>query len=374
MLKNDERYEKLARTLVEFSINLQKGERVLVNSVDIPDDMTIALIQAIHDRGGVPFLRSQSNKIARAQNKILSEEAFASIGEVSLDEMKKMQAFIAFRGGNNAFYQSDVAQEQRMMIDRIMRPVQDWRVQKTKWVILRWPSDGFAQQAKMSTDEFEDFFFRVCTMDYSRMEMGMAFLKKRMEAADRIQIVGNGTDLSFSIKGIPAIPCGGHHNIPDGEVFTAPVKNSVNGIIQYNTPTVYQGIPFENIRLEFRDGKIVAGNAGNKTNAMNKILDADEGSRYVGEFAFGLNPHILNPVCDILFDEKIAGSFHFTPGQAYEEADNGNRSQIHWDLVCIQRKECGGGEIYFDGELIRRDGLFIPTDLQRLNPENLIQD
>ncbi|MDR1890911.1 MAG: aminopeptidase [Puniceicoccales bacterium] len=371
MLRNDERYEKLAKTLVEFSINLQRGERVLVNNIDIPDDMTIALIQAIHRRGGVPFLRLQSNKIARAQNKILSEEAFASISEVSLDEMKKMHAFIALRGGNNAFYQSDVAQEQRIMIDRIMRPVQDWRVRKTKWVILRWPSDGFAQQAKMSTDEFEEFFFKVCTMDYSKMEAGMASLKKRMESADEVKIVGNGTDLSFSIKGIPAIPCGGHHNIPDGEVFTAPVKNSVNGTIQYNTPTVYQGIPFENIRLEFKDGKIIAGDAGNKTDAMNKILDADGGGRYVGEFAFGFNPHILNPMCDILFDEKIAGSFHFTPGQAYEEADNGNRSQIHWDLVCIQRREHGGGEIYFDGELIRRDGLFIPTELQRLNPENL---
>jgi aminopeptidase len=372
MLRNGERYEKLAKMLVEFSINLQRGERVLVSNVDIPDDMTISLIQAIHRRGGVPFLRLQSNKITRAQNKILSEEAFTSIGEVSLDEMKKMHAFIALRGGNNAFYQSDVPQEQRIMIDRIMRPVQDWRIQRTKWVILRWPSDGFAQQAKMSTDDFEEFFFQVCTMDYSKMEKGMAALKKRMESADKVKIVGNGTNLSFSIKDIPAIPCGGHHNIPDGEVFTAPIKNSVNGTIQYNTPTVYQGIHFENVRLDFQNGKIIAGDAGNKTEALNKILDADEGSRYVGEFAFGFNPHIMNPMCDILFDEKIAGSFHFTPGQAYKEADNSNRSQIHWDLVCIQRKEYGGGEIYFDGELIRQNGLFVPTELQGLNPDNLI--
>jgi aminopeptidase len=288
--------------------------------------------------------------------------------------MKKMHAFKTLRAGNNAFYQSDVAQEQRRMIDRIMRPVQDWRVQKTKRVILRWPSDDFVQQAKMSTDEFEEFFFRVCTVNYSKMEAGMASLKKRMESADKVKIVGNGTDLSFSIKGIPAIPCGRRHNILDGEMFTAPVKNSVNGTIQYSTPAVYQGIPFENIRLEFKDGKIIAGDAGNQTDVMNKILDADGGGRYVGEFAFGFNSHILNPMCDILFDEKIAGSFHLTPGQAYEEAGNGNRSQIHWDLVCIQRREHGGGEIYFDGELIRRDGLFIPTELQRLNPGNLTED
>jgi aminopeptidase len=365
-------YRKLAKSLVEFSVDLKAGERVLVDNTDIPENMTIALIEAINDRGGVPFLRLRSNRVLRAHNMILSEKAFETIGEISLDEMKKMHAFIALRGGNNAFCQSDVPQEHRMMIDRLMRPTQDWRVKNTKWVVLRWPSDGFAQLAKMSTEEFEDFFFRVCTMDYAKMENGMEALKKRMEETDMVKITGNGTELSFSISGIPAIPCGGKHNIPDGEIFTAPVKNSINGVIQYNTPTAFQGMPFENVRLEFKDGKIVSGDAGNKTAELNKTLDADPGARYVGEFAFGFNPHILHPMCDILFDEKIAGSFHLTPGQAYEEADNGNRSQVHWDLVCIQRKEYGGGEIYFDGKLIRKDGIFIPTELQKLNPENLI--
>jgi aminopeptidase len=372
MFITDERYGKLAKTLVEFSVDLQVGERVMVDVADIPDDMTIALIEAIGKVGGVPFLRLKSNKISRAQSLILGEKAFEDMGEVALDEMKKMHAFIALRGGNNAFAQSDIPQERRMMMDRIMKPVHDWRVQKTKWVVLRWPSDGFAQLAKMSTEAFGDFFFRVCTMDYARMELAMESLKARMEVADAVRITGNGTELSFSTKNIPAIPCGGRRNIPDGEVFTAPVKDSVNGVLQYNTPTVYQGIAFENVRLEFGDGKIVTATAGNKTAELNKILDADEGARYVGEFAFGFNPHITEPMCDILFDEKIAGSFHFTPGQAYDEADNGNRSQIHWDLVCIQRKEYGGGEIYFDGDLIRKDGIFIPSELQKLNPENLL--
>lgn len=368
----DERYRKLANTLVKHSVNLQDGDRVAINVVDVPDDMVVALIEAVCDGGGVPFVHTQSNKIIRAKNMCVSEKAMHVIADVSLKEMQQMDAFIAIRGGNNAFYQSDVPQERRMMIDKIMRPVQDWRVQKTKWVILRWPSDGFAQQAKMNTSAFEDYFFRVCTMDYARMEDGMLALKERMEMADNVRIVGNGTDLRFSIKGIAAIPCGGRHNIPDGEVFTAPVKNSVNGILQYNTPTVYQGLPFENIRLEFKNGRIVDAQAGGQTKELNKILDADEGARYIGEFSFGFNPHILHPMCDILFDEKIAGSFHFTPGQAYEEADNGNRSQVHWDLVCIQREEYGGGEIYFDGELIRKNGLFVAEELKKLNPEYLL--
>jgi aminopeptidase len=210
-------------------------------------------------------------------------------------------------------------------------------------------------------------------MDYAKMGTGMAVLKRRMEATNMVRISGNGTELSFSIRGIPAVICNGHRNIPDGEVYTAPVKDSVSGVVQYNAPTVYQGRPFENVRLEFENGKIVAASAGNMTDALNKILDADGGARYVGEFAFGVNPHILHPMCNILFDEKIAGSFHFTPGQAYEDADNGNRSQVHWDLVCIQREEYGGGEIYFDGKLIRKNGLFIPPELHCLNPESLIK-
>jgi aminopeptidase len=372
MFTRAEEYEKLAKNLIEFSVDLRSGERILINAIDIPEDMTIARLHAVNGRGGVPILQLQSNKISRVRNKIIGREQVQSFSEVALDAIRKMDAFVAIRGGNNAFFQSDIPQEQRIMIDGVMRPVHDWRVKHTKWVILRWPTDGFAQQAKMSTEAFEEFFFRVCTLDYSRMIPGMEALKRRMEAADAVRITGNGTELSFSIKNISAITCGGRHNIPDGEVFTAPVKNSINGVIQYNTPSIYMGTQFENVRLEFKDGKIVGGSAGNRTEELNKILDSDDGARYVGEFSFGFNPHILHPMCDILFDEKIAGSFHLTPGQAYEEANNGNTSQVHWDLVCIQRRDYGGGEIYFDGELIRRDGIFIPKELQQLNPENLI--
>ena len=163
----------------------------------------------------------------------------------------------------------------------------------------------------------------------------------------------------------------GDHNIPDGEVFSCPVRDSVEGVIQYNAPTVYQGVSFDDIRLEFEKGKIVNATSNN-TKRLNEILDSDAGARYIGEFAIGFNPYITEPMRDILFDEKIAGSFHFTPGQAYEEADNGNKSQVHWDMVCIQRPEYGGGEIIFDGELIRKDGLFVKEELESLNPDALL--
>jgi aminopeptidase len=207
-------------------------------------------------------------------------------------------------------------------------------------------------------------------MDYAKMGRAMLPLEKLMAKTNRVHLKGPGTDLAFSIKGIGAKMCKGDRNIPDGEVFSCPVKDSVNGVIQFNTPTLYSGTKFENVRLELKDGKVVNATANN-TKRLNEILDTDAGARYIGEFSLGFNPYILQPMCDILFDEKIAGSLHFTPGQAYEDCGNGNKSAIHWDMVLIQRKECGGGEVWFDGKLIRKDGLFLPKELRGLNPKNL---
>jgi aminopeptidase len=267
---------------------------------------------------------------------------------------------------------SDVSIERMKLLMRKMRPVIDYRVKKTKWVVLRWPTPAMAQLAGMSTEAFEDFFFRVCTLDYRRLQPGMKALKTLMQKTDRVEIIGPGTDLRFSIKKIPAVICGGDRNIPDGEVFTAPVRESVNGFVTFNAPSIYQGTSYDNIRLEFENGK-VAKATSNDTKKLNDVLDSDPGARYIGEFSIAFNPHILHPIRDILFDEKIAGSFHFTPGQAYEIADNGNRSQVHWDMVNIQRPEYGGGDMYFDGKLIRKDGEFVVPALRGLNRDQLLK-
>ena len=221
---------------------------------------------------------------------------------------------------------------------------------------------------------YTDWMGRLTKRDREIIERSMQItgvdkLAERMMRTDRVRITGPGTDLTFSIKGMPAHPCAGEMNIPDGEVFTAPIKDSVNGTIHYTAPTLFQGIPFDGIRLTFKDGKIVEAHCNGNEEALNKILDTDEGSRFIGEFALGVNPFILKPMRDILFDEKIGGSFHFTPGQAYENCDNGNRSQVHWDMVCIQRADYGGGEIWFDDELIRKDGIFTDSELDILNPK-----
>jgi len=277
-----------------------------------------------------------------------------------------MDAYIAVRGSHNITELADVPPNKMKLIGKKMRPVQDQRVKRTKWVVLRWPTASMAQLAGMSTEAFEDFYFDVCTLNYRKMQPGMKALKRLMERTNRVEIKAPGTDLTFSIKGIPAVICGGDRNIPDGEVFTAPVKDSVEGQVTFNAPSIYQGTAFDGVRLKFKRGKIIDASS-NETKKLNKILDSDEGARYVGEFSLGFNPRVFQPMRDILFDEKIAGSFHFTPGQAYEEADNGNRSQVHWDLVSIQRPDYGGGEIHFDDKLIRKNGEFLPKQLRSLN-------
>ena len=369
---HDLRFDKLAKLLVEYSTRLKRNEKVLIEAFDVPDEMAIALIRATRKAGAIPFLQVQRAKIGRELALRASDRQLNLAAQHELARMKKMDAYIALRGSNNITELSDVPMKQMQLIMKKMRPVQDQRVKKTKWVVLRWPTSSMAQLAAMSTEAFEDFYFEVCTLDYRKLQPGMKALKALMEKTDRVEIKGPGTDLRFSVKGIPAVICGGDRNIPDGEVFTCPIKNSVDGHVTFNAPSIYQGIGFDGIRLEFREGKIVEATS-NQTEKLNKILDSDPGARYIGEFSLGFNPRVLQPMRDILFDEKIAGSFHFTPGQAYEEADNGNRSQVHWDMVCIQRPDYGGGEIYFDGKLIRRDGEFLPKQLRSLNRNQFVK-
>ena len=370
----DPRVAKLADILVRHSTRIQPGEKVLVEAYDIPDDAVTAIVDRIAEAGGLPFVTIKHNRVLRALYNNATPEQMELTASLERARMEQMDAYIGVRGSNNILEHSDVPDERMKLYRSIWwhKVHTEVRVPKTKWVVLRWPTSAMAQQASMSTEAFEDFYFDVCTFDYARMGAAIEPLKKRMDAADRVRITGPETDLSFSIKDIPTIPCTGEANIPDGECFTAPVKLSVNGDIKFNAPTIYGGTVFENIALTFDDGKIVEAKAANGLTAkLNQILDSDEGARYIGEFSFGFNPYVLQPMKDILFDEKIAGSFHFTPGQAYDDADNGNRSSVHWDMVMIQRPEFGGGEIYFDEELIRKDGLFVPDDLHCLNPDEL---
>lgn len=368
----DPRIKKLAENLVNYSCRVKNGEKALVECVGssgIP--LTKALIKEIYKTGGIPFIDLKDSGAIRELLKDCTVQQLKLMANYELARMKEMDAFIGIRASDNISELSDIAPEKMNdYMKYFTEVVNEERVNNTRWVVLRYPNHSMAQLANTSTEAFEDFYFDVCNLDYSKMSKAMDNLVELMNKTDRIQIMGKDTDLTFSIKDIPAIKCAGEYNIPDGEVFTAPVKTSVNGRITFNCPAVYHGFTYENISFLFENGKIIEASASN-TERINKVLNTDEGARYVGEFSLGVNPYITKPMKDTLFDEKIMGSFHFTPGKCYKEASNDNKSAIHWDLVCIQTPEYGGGEIYFDSTLIRKDGRFILPELECLNPENL---
>jgi aminopeptidase len=368
----DPRTETLAYQLIHYSVRLKKGEKVLIEIFDDGQPLARSIVREVYKVGGVPFLTIKNNRLQRELLMQASKEQMMLIAEYESMRMKHMDAYLAVRATENASEFSDVPGDQMKLYQTYWsKPVHsEIRVPHTKWCVMRYPNPAMSQLANMSTSAFTDFYYNVCNLDYAKMDHAMTPLIKLMQKTDKVHIVGPGTNLTFSIKGIPAIKCSGTCNIPDGEVYTAPVQGSINGTLTYNTPAIYQGVTYENIVLTFEDGRIVDASS-NHTKEINKIFDTDDGARSVGEFSFGLNPYIHTPMKDTLFDEKISGSFHFTPGNAYNEADNGNRSAIHWDLVCIQTPEYGGGEIYLDDVLIRKDGCFILNELQGLNPENL---
>lgn len=370
----DPRIRKLARFLVNRAVYLQKGEKILIELHGREVGLARALTEEAYAAGGRPFVHVFDYDLERALLCGADREHMKAVAAYELARMKDMDAYIDIRATENINAWKGIPESSMDAYRKeYWQPIHlDQRCNHTKWSVIRFPNNAMAQLGGMNTEDYENFYFRACLLDYDKMARAMEKIVARMNKTDMVRITGPGTDIAFSIKGIPSFGMSGNRNIPDGEIYTSPVRDSVNGIIQYNVPSPYEGFVFTDVRFEFRDGKIVRASSNN-TEKLNQILDTDPGARYIGEFALGVNPVIRNPIGDILFDEKITGSFHLTPGQAYENADNGNKSAVHWDLISIQRADFGGGELYFDGELIRKDGVFVPPDLQCLNPEQLLQ-
>lgn len=367
----DPRISKLAYQLVHYSTRTEKGEKVLISyNGNSAKPLVKAIIREVYATGAYPYVDFIDPEIDREIIKGCSQEQLDFMREYEMAQMKGMDSFIGIRCPDNISELSDIPSEIMNLYSRALSPVQDYRVNETKWVVLRYPNPSMAQLCNTSLEDFEDFYFDVCNLDYSKMSDAMDSLAELMNKTDVVRITAPGTDISFSIGGIGAIKCDGVYNIPDGEVYSAPRRFSVNGYITYNTPSTYQGYTFENIKFVVKNGQIVEATCNDNTR-INKLLNTDAGARYFGEFAIGVNPYILNPMKDTLFDEKISGSIHLTPGRCYDDAFNGNISAIHWDLVLIQREEYGGGEIWFDDVLIRKNGIFVLPELECLNPENL---
>lgn len=361
--------KKLASNLLNDSVKLQTGEKILIEMLGTDcSDLACELIKQAKEIGAIPVFNIIDYKVLKELLLNCSEDQIKAYAKYDLERMENVDSYIGIRSANPKELDGISKESMEIYNKYYQTPVHfEERVKNTKWCILRYPNEWLANLAKMSLEDFTEFFYNVCTLDYDKMEKAMEPLKQLLSKTKNVHIIGLGTNLTFSVEGIPAEKYFGTYNIPDGEVASCPTKFSSNGYITYNTETVYNGITFNNIYFELKDGKIIKAEAGEKTKELNEILDTDDGARYIGEFAFGLNPYVKNTMGDTLFDEKVAGSFHFTPGTALEESDNGNRSNIHWDIVCIQTPEYGGGEIYFDDVLIRKDGMFVLPELEALN-------
>jgi len=371
----DTRITRLADLLINYSTNTQPGEKLLVEMFGFsPLPLLKEVITIATRKGIIVHHHIYENGASRRFLLDASDDQIADQATHALQRMKDMDCYLGIRSSDNIAEMSDVPPDRMKAYQNlVVNPVHlEERVKNTRWCVLRWPNASMAQQANQPVEVFEDFYFKVCTLDYAKMDKAMGPLSEKMAQADEVHIKAPGTDLRFSIRGIPNRKCSGSHNIPDGELFTAPIRDSVNGTIIFNAGATHESVSYSEITLTFENGNIVKAESPENEDKLNAVLDRDEGARYVGEFSFGFNPHILDPMKDTLFDEKIAGSIHMAMGQAYEECDNGNRSMVHWDMVHIQRPEYGGGEIYFDGELIRKDGLFVLPELEGLNPENLV--
>lgn len=364
----DSRVSQLAKQLVEYSLDLQEGEVVRIVAHDFESKPLVKeLIKEIYKVKAIPISEFVDHEVQALEMEHANDKRIGLTSKWELTKTQDMDAMILIRGKSNEFELSKVKQDIIVASAKANKKAQHIRVNERKWVLLNYPTNLFANKAKMAHDDYEDFFYEVMLVDYPKMKKDAQKLKNLMDKTDKVRIVSDKTDISFSIKGMGSIICAGDRNVPDGEVYSCPIRDSVNGYVQYNTITFANNIEFKDVFLKVENGKIIEAHSSINDDKIEEVFNSDEGARYFGEFAIGLNPKIDDPVGDILFDEKIYGSFHLTPGQAYEDCYNGNDSLIHWDLVCIQRPEYGGGQIYFDDVLIRDNGEFVLDELKELN-------
>jgi aminopeptidase len=363
----DPRIEKLAEILTGYATRVRRGDVVLVSAIGAPCE---PLLKAVHRRcleRGARHVEIQFGfpELARDLYRFGSPAALAHFPAHRLAFLKTVDVSIGIAAEENSMVLAHADQAKYLAHQRLLRPLLEWRVNRTRWVICRYPTHGMAQQAGMSLEELEDFLLDACTIDYAAMSRRQEPLRRLLARADRVRIEAPDTDLSFSVRGIPAVQADGRRNIPDGEVFTSPVRDSAEGKIAFNCPTLHGGQAFDDVRLSFAKGRVVEARAADGPRRLGRILDTDPGARYIGEFAFGLNPRITRPMRNILFDEKIFGSIHLALGNAYATCDNGNRSAIHWDLVKILGK---GSRVTFGRTPVLVDGRFVHPALRALNP------
>lgn len=366
----DPRFRKIASTVMRHSLKIKPGEKVIISAVDDGDKLCEALVEEAYACGALPFVSLEQTNVRRAILLGATQEQLELMAKPTVALMEEMDCSVTISAPYNSCEFSLVDQEKQTMYTKYCRSQISRARGKLRWVSLTYPNHAMAQNAGMSLSDFSDYYFDLMTMDYEKLERASLPMAMRMRAADKVRIVAPGTDLTVSLKGFTALIAAGEHNLPDGEIASTPDRYSVNGTISFNIPSMHNGFLFKDVVLTFKDGKLVDASA-NDTERFWREVSLDEGCRYIGEFSMGTSPFVNQIVHETLFDEKMGGSMHMALGACYNfpGRDNGNRSSIHWDLIQSHRPEHGGGEVWIDGELVRKDGIYLPEDLRTLNPD-----
>jgi aminopeptidase len=362
MIMIDPRITKQADILVNYSLKVKKGENVLILAEFAARPLVLEIYKFLL-KAGVSEVRFRydserfSDEFSDYFFKYAGPEQIKHFPKIEEFEMKNVDCYIRIDAKENTRGLSSADTKKIAERSRILSPITDHRVDKTRWVVTKYPTAGQAQEADMSLSDYTDFVYNaINNVDWSKKFKEQEKLRKLVDGTKTVRIIGKGTDITLDIGGRRAANAGGEYNMPDGEVFTAPIESKTRGFITYTFPAIYMGKEFHDVRLEFKEGRVVKASAQKNEGDLNKILDMDEGSRILGELGIGNNFEIQKFTKDILFDEKIGGTVHLALGRGYKENGSKNRSGLHWDMIKDLRD---GGELYFDGSLVQRNGKFI---------------
>lgn len=364
----DLRVEKLAEMMVRYSVNIQPGERVGIRGSSVAEPLIVEIYKQVILAGGYPYMMVNLPRTQEIFYKYANQEQLTYIHQPVRTVYETYDALISVMADQNTRALSNVEPEKMVTVSQASRDLSRAFMQRSakgelKWTLTLFPTNAHAQDADMSLGEYEDFVYSACMPDlndpvgyWRNFSNRQARIIDWLKGKKNIHVIGKETDLTLSVDGRTFINCDCHNNVPDGEIFTGPVENSANGTVYFSYPAIYGGREVVGVRLWFENGKVVKATADKNEDFLQKTLDTDEGARFLGEFAIGTNEGITRFTHEILFDEKIGGSFHMAVGAGYPETGSVNDSAIHWDMICDLRD---GGEIWADEELLYRNGKFV---------------
>jgi aminopeptidase len=361
----DPRVETLARILVDYSVEVRPNHLVWITGGSAGAPLILAVYQKVLERGAHPFLEVEPEETEELFYAYASDAQLDYMPPFTMEIVEQIDANIGIWTDVNTRQLTNTAPAKQARRSVARRPFSDRFLERAtkkelRWVGTLYPSQAYAQDAEMSLREFEDFVYGACLVHepdpikaWKKISKEQQRIVDWLNKARKIHVLGPDTDLKLEVKGRTWINCDGHENFPDGEIFTGPIEDSVNGHIRYSFPACAYGREVEDVRLQFKDGKVVKATAAKNEQFLLKMLKSDKGARYVGEFALGTNYGIQRFTKNILFDEKIGGTIHLALGKGFPESGSKNKSAIHWDMVCDLRK---GGEVHVDGTLFLKDG------------------